>query len=181
MSALGRRIAAMTACLERDDYPRHGICSHFGVTVAYPRLSINVSHRNGLTQVTLYSARSVSAQKGRAYHALEGQGYFIGFPAHIHRMRVASVAAALDCAVVETWNGEEGHSGVSAVFDRPCPKSLVTAISNYRSMPSPFRLREEDRQGFQAFHAWLDAGKTEIETACPAQREIPPDFPSPEI
>lgn len=156
MSMLGRAVSLMYAKLSRDDYPRHGICSHFGVTVGHPCLAINMADRNGMTLVTLYARGSFSEKPGRAYLKVPGREIFqVGFPACVHKMRAHSVAEALDCGIVETWNGGDGHSGISVVLDREPPDSLVVGIRNYRGLPSPFNLREEDKAGFSAFHDWL--------------------------
>lgn len=156
MSVLGRKISEMLKHLERDDYPRDGICSHHGVSISHPFLRLSISDHMQKLMVTVYSERKYSEKRGRTYDKCEGlPGYWVGYPAALHQMRARSISEALNVPIRERWNGGDGQSGVSLVLDRPCPESLMTAISNYRGMPSPFDLRDEDKHGFGVFKQWM--------------------------
>lgn len=156
MAKIARDVAAYVLHLERDDYPQNGICSHFGVSVRHPRLTINLGKREGRLLITMYTRNHYSKVAGRSYHQMEGNLYQVGFPRCVHDMRATAVAHSLGAEIVDRWNGEDGHHGVSIVLSRACPDSLHAAIRNYHLMPSPFNLREQDRAGFSAFSGWLE-------------------------
>ena len=73
-----------------------------------------------------------------------------------NRERVRAVCAAIGAPLRNTWNGEDGHDGVSIVLGVLCPESLSTAIKNYRAMPDVFRFTDDERRRFIAFGEWWE-------------------------
>lgn len=130
-------VVEMVRRLIRPDYPLNGIVSHFGVFASVRGLSVNVSSHGGLLHVTMYQS---------LYHR----------PKAIHRDRANAVATGLLCAIRTTWNGGEGHDGVSVILDRPPPESLIVAQGNYHAQRDVFRPTPAEKAGYLAFREWYD-------------------------
>ncbi len=128
--------------LERPGCPDDACCSHFGVSSvdASPlNVGINVSYRGPHLQVTLYKS-------------------LFPRPAALHRARVEAVAAALVTSIRETWNGGDGHEGISVVLGRSPPDSLVYSIGNYLSLGFKIFDRDEATAArFRSFGDWYRA------------------------
>lgn len=137
--------------LSREGWPEKGICTHHGVSAVCGHDSISVSPNGSMTLVTVYRSTKLVAEGGQMY---------VGYTGAEHMERADAIADALGTSIRTSWNGEEGHSGISVVLSLPCPVSLKQAVRNYRALGRPFRLSKEERAGFDAFREWFEAGKT---------------------
>jgi hypothetical protein len=136
---LARAVAHGVRSLDRSNYPPAGICQHHGVHVPCGQLQVAILGRSGRLLVTVYQSTYLA-------------------PSTVHASRAAAIAKALDATIFDYWNGREGHDGISVVFDRPCPESLLVAIGNYVALPDVFRISPAERARFDEFGAWYREG-----------------------
>ena len=146
-SPLGKRLSAFLGHLERDDYPRDGICSHHGTGFEHRDFRIGLS-----LPPSIHARGSISRHLLITIYASD---YGHGYCARTHRRRAASIAKAISAEIVASWNGRDGNSGVSVVYDRNCPAALATAICNYHGLADVFRPTPTELAAFKAFDDWL--------------------------
>lgn len=136
--------------LDRRDYPMDGICSHHGVQKAIYDEAISISNTEaGKLLITVY---------GKSYIQCDEKNNWVKFgKTHAeHDIILKTVSAALNRKILEFWNGEEGDAGISFVLDRKCPKSLLTAITNYNNLPNVFNITSEHEKCYEKFNEWLN-------------------------
>lgn len=135
--AIGQSVKRAIARLERPGCPDDAICHHLGVNAdSVDGISIGIKPHGGDTLITIYHRPSD------------------GYPEATHTARAAAVAEAMGSEIVETWNGEDGHDGISVVIAYPCPAALIRSIANYRKLPNVFKLSDDENRRFGAFGAW---------------------------
>ena len=164
MGALARKIAERVAFLDGVKFQPNVICSHFGEHVSHANLSINIGVRGlgAMLLITIYDRRHFVMGIARHGHLDRQAGkYLAGQSRTIHTARAESVAGALGCEIIDRWNGEDGHNGISIVLARRCPAVVLTGIQNYCAMGSPFHLTDADRAGFEAYNNALEAQEAE--------------------
>lgn len=169
MSALGKLARSTVDRLRREDYPSNGICTHHGVVVRLRNMTVqftdtklrNSPESDGKLLIIMINHHAVPYVPARVEtrSVYRDGGYFrIGYPKCVHDARMRAVARALDAETIISWNGTHMGKTVSVVLDVPVPPSLAVSIENYRKLPSPFKLRPEDKAGFAAFNTWWENG-----------------------
>lgn len=121
--------------LERPGCPDDALCSHHGV---YAPPLVQVSNKGPHLQVIMYQS-------------------LYPRPAALHLARAEAVAAALVTSVRETWNGLDGHNGISVILGRSAPDALVCSINNYLSLKDVFSKDPAVLARFRVFSDWFNA------------------------
>lgn len=122
--------------LDRDDFPRAGICSHLGVWAKCANLSLSFLSRDG--QMLINASRST-----------------YGATRAMHATRAAAIARGANALAAHTWNGGEGHDSVSVVLNRPTPVSLARACAAYCEVKDVFNNTSEEKARFAEFSTWF--------------------------
>jgi hypothetical protein len=129
--------------LETADFPPNSICHHLGIAapIAGPIASVELvpaPSRTGGLLIMLYTRKAKN------------------FPRHVfdeYRKGCAEYGEILD-----EWNGQEGHSGISIVIDREVPEKFSNALRNYINMRDVFNPTDAQQRGFAAFdRVWKEA------------------------
>jgi hypothetical protein len=131
------QVHAVVKAIERPGSPEEAGIDHFGLHMTIGTEEIGISDRGSLLLVTIYRITGAGLIGGEQKPATcPTCGHTKHPPHHIHpgyskgvhdkRMRV--LAQKLGAKVREHWNGSDNHSGVSVVFDYPCPSSLLAAL-----------------------------------------------------
>lgn len=158
MGYLAKCVAERVGFLDSIDPPQNAICNHFGDSIVVAGLRIGLSTAPdaaaGKLLITAYSRKVTVAGYCRAGH-VEPDRTYVGYNRAIHHARANSIATALSSQIIDFWNGENGHNGISIVLDRPCSAILLTGIQSYRRLASPFRLTDADKAGFDSYRAAL--------------------------
>ena len=129
---IAQNVQRYVESMDRPDFPPRISCSHLGLSIPAKGVYVSVlAWRANTTLVTFY-----------------GSGPYAPNHKNMHDARVRMTSYYLRADVVDRWNGEEGNSGVSAVYDRAPPESLLYA--------------QKHMGGYSAdFKAWVEAGLKE--------------------
>lgn len=143
-------LAQLLEAMAQDPGPDNGVCHHLGIhstgfLLGGKRVSVGIMPNTKGTLVTVYFASSLESGSARMWSEV--------------RTRIAE---ATQSAVADSWNGEEGNSGISVVIDQPAPTALANAIQRYRSQPSVFNPTPEIQAGYQAFNLWLAKKREQV-------------------
>lgn len=143
MARWSDRLGKTLAALKAAEFPKNAICHHLGIGVpgvVKPDIGI-APHGRGIV-VMLYDR---SRQPG-----------FTAGQFREYRKGIVKYGKA-----IESWNGEDGHDGISIVIDWKPPKGFLRSINNYDAMASPFPALSL-ATGFAAFDkAWTAALKNQ--------------------
>lgn len=145
-ASLAERVSVFLGHLERDDYPRNGICSHHGP---------HFEHRDHYIGFCMPPAIHVRGNSWPLLITIYAPWRGFDHCARTHRRRAASIAKAINAKIITTWNGEDGSDGISAIYDRNCPAALALAILNYHGLADVFRPTPTELAAFKAFDDWL--------------------------
>jgi hypothetical protein len=120
--------------------PDGAIAQHHGVSEKTGDILVTVVPSGGGTLILIYGNK-------HSYTA----------SAKTHRRRAKAVAARLKSSIISTWNGGDGHCGISVVIDRSPPTSLVKAIASYRAVPDVFNFTASERARHTSFWTWYQS------------------------
>jgi len=137
--------------------PMNGICSHFGMGflsgTTHVDLQLSSESKNRLL-VTMYDRLYVINRKGR----WEQKSY--SRRTHLARReairQVLSEILGREVNVVDDWNGQHNHNGISVVYDVKVPTALNNAINNYRNMKDVFNYTDSENVRRLKFSAFID-------------------------
>ena len=145
-----KAVAQAIAGLDKPGFPHDGICSHFGYGLRLGTWFVHVGRAplSSHLLVTIYD----NPKSGRTRR---GEPIFFGHAKATHSRHRKCLAEGLKAEIATGWNGKRGHAGVSLVFDRDCPASVLTGIANYHAMPDVFRPTDAEQARCNALSAWF--------------------------
>ena len=129
--------------LDSPDYPANMMCTHHGICFRWHRCSVGVTQYHGRLLITCYR---------------RGTGFRLSRHKKVMSEMLRAVRIALDdkAKVRETWNGLEGHDGVSVVFNIECPKPLKEAINRYIGLENNvWKITDKERGMFERWERWI--------------------------
>lgn len=132
---VARAASDLVARLGRRGFPEGAICSHHGVF--YQGLI------NSDLQLTSAASDKLQVSVGKPCYRR---------PAEWYDIRLEAVAVELGSSILDSWGGGDRKTAVLSIC---VPQALLRGIKNYRNLPSPFNLSEENKARFQDFDDWL--------------------------
>jgi hypothetical protein len=147
---LAKKIKAYVKMLDFEDYPRDGICSHFGLDFRYDHDRVGISlcsakeKNRGKLQVTIYLPETKD---------------YVGRSEEFYKHLLNMLNIQLWSDVIDFWNGLDGQKGISVVFNRDVPLSINCGTANYHKLPDRFNCTEKEEEGFTKFREWVKEKK----------------------
>lgn len=136
--------------LNRQDLPKNAVCSHHGVYFLSGDTSVKISNQGNYTLVTMYdemwqfdpvTGNHGPTRLGRDVHEARVEMVRVALTELLAKFIFSpetSVPLVREVKVLQTWNGDENHSGVSVVYDIPLPQHFKEALDAYRSAADVF-------------------------------------------
>lgn len=152
LKGLKNKVIQIMKMLDRNNYPKHGVVSHHGISIKYKNESLKFG---------VASIYNNPESDGKLLFVLErGVLQYLpdrrtnGFNLNQIKKIKETLEKAIGSKLLLSWNDRDNSTCFSLVFNRKAPKGLAVAIENY-SKYNAFDNNNVDHN-YQAFKKWLN-------------------------
>lgn len=149
IKGLADHVKKIVAAMDRQNFPKSIGCSHLGIGFPLQGLSIDFLSSGGRLLVTIYcnryTKRKEKACKCCGHVTVIKPSKEIVYSRRTHLARAQAIADALGTTISNSWNGMDRSTGISVVFGRRAPDSLMVALATGSQKPG----------ACEAFEKWI--------------------------